>query len=191
MGGRPLVLDHGFDVAAVQRRWRLESVEHDADSAAVSARADDDAFPAGEIWASRCTERAHPDAGPSRQRKPLRMGWRQGENERAAICGGRSGGGHHIEIRLWGQLADKHCICPRVKAENDAIVATSSVKAYISKDMSVKVAAFVFLQSWNEKSRFVAAVSLFVPLFSTTSGHIQGSWHSVPTRVKFFAHLRY
>jgi len=61
MGGRAFV-DHGFDVGAVQRRRPLEAVEHDADGAAVSARADDDTFPAGEIRASRRPERAHPDA---------------------------------------------------------------------------------------------------------------------------------
>jgi len=59
------------------------------------------------------------------------------QNERVAIRGGRSGGGHHIEIRLSGQLADKHCMCPRVQADNSAIVATSSVNAYVSKDISV------------------------------------------------------
>jgi len=32
----------------------------------------------------------------------------QGENERAAICRGRSGRDHRIEVRFWGKLADIH-----------------------------------------------------------------------------------
>ena len=67
MGGRTF-LDHGLDVGAVQRRRPLETVEHDADGAAVSARADDDTFPAGEIRASRRAEGAHSDACQLRYR---------------------------------------------------------------------------------------------------------------------------
>src|SRR6185312_7562824 len=67
--GRTFLPGHRLDVAAVQRGWRPEAVEHDADGAAIAARANDDPFPAGEIWASHRAEGAHPDAG--RRRQPL------------------------------------------------------------------------------------------------------------------------
>src|SRR5438874_12962683 len=54
--GRAFFPGHGFDVGAVQRSCRPEAVENDADGAAIAARANDDPFPAGEIWASRRAE---------------------------------------------------------------------------------------------------------------------------------------
>ena len=78
---------HGLDVGAVQRGCRPEAVEHDADGAAIAARADDDPFPAGEIWASHRSECAHPDAGLWRQPRPLfgRLCWRSRRTE--SHCG--------------------------------------------------------------------------------------------------------
>jgi hypothetical protein len=94
--GRAFFPGHGFDVGAVQRGCRSEAVKHDADRAAIAAHADDDAFPAGEIWASRRSECAHPDAGPWRQPKPL-FGRLCGRSRRTeSHCGthlfGRRGG---------------------------------------------------------------------------------------------------
>ncbi|KRR22838.1 hypothetical protein CQ14_00635 [Bradyrhizobium lablabi] len=71
LGGRTLFVHHGFDVAAMQRCRRLETVEHDADGAAIATRADDNGFPAGEIWASHRSERTRPDTGPCRQLRLL------------------------------------------------------------------------------------------------------------------------
>jgi hypothetical protein len=72
--GRAFFLHHGFDVAAMQRCRRLEAVEQDANGAAITTRADDNRFPAGEIWASHRSERTRPDTGPCRQRRLL-IGW--------------------------------------------------------------------------------------------------------------------
>jgi hypothetical protein len=66
-----LLPDHCFDVGAVQRCWRLETVEHDADGTAISAPADDDTFSARQIWASGGAERTHPDAREARQWRPI------------------------------------------------------------------------------------------------------------------------
>jgi hypothetical protein len=65
--GRTFLAGHRLDVGAVQRGWRPEAVKQDADGAAIAACANDDPFPAGEIWASRRSERAHPDADPWRR----------------------------------------------------------------------------------------------------------------------------
>ena len=69
---------HGLDVGAVQRGCRPEAVEHDADGAAIAARANDDPFPAGEIGASHRSECAHPDAGLWKRPRPFfgRLWWR-------------------------------------------------------------------------------------------------------------------
>src|SRR6185436_13901579 len=65
--GGAFLAGHGFDVAAVQRGCRPEAVEDNANGAAIAASANDDPFPAREIWASHRTEGAHPDAGLQRQ----------------------------------------------------------------------------------------------------------------------------
>jgi len=72
--GRTFLPGHWLDVGIVQRGCRPEAVELDADGAAIAARANDDPFPAGEIWASRSAEYGHPDAGPFRPRRQL-IGW--------------------------------------------------------------------------------------------------------------------
>ena len=107
--GRAFFPGHGFDVGAVQRGCRSEAVKHDADGAAIAARADDDAFPAGEIWASRRSECAHPDAGPWRQPKPL-FGRLCGRSRRTeSHCGthlfGRRGGPEAIAVVRQGGAA--------------------------------------------------------------------------------------
>ena len=107
--GRAFFPGHGFDVGAVQRGCRSEAVKHDADGAAIAARADDDPFPAGEIWASRRSECAHPDAGPWRQPKPL-FGRLCGRSRRTeSHCGthlfGRRGGPEAIAVVRQGGAA--------------------------------------------------------------------------------------
>ena len=83
--GRTFLPGHRLDVAVVQRGCRPEAVEQDADRAAIAARANDDPFPAGEIWASRRAEYAHPDADPRRQ--PF-FGWRCRRSRRTeSHCG--------------------------------------------------------------------------------------------------------
>src|SRR5215213_8865953 len=69
--GRTVLASHRLDVGAVQRSRRPETVKQDADGAVIAALANDDPFPAGEIWASRGSQRAHPDAGPWRQPRPF------------------------------------------------------------------------------------------------------------------------
>jgi len=85
--GRSFFPRHGLDVGAVQRGCRPEAVEHDADRAAITARANNDPFPAGEIWASRRAERAHPDAGRWRQHGPLFGRLRRRSRRSESHCG--------------------------------------------------------------------------------------------------------
>ena len=85
--GRAFFPGHGFEVGAMQRGCRPEAVEHDADGAAIAARANDDPFPAGEIWASRRAERAHPDAGRWRQPGRSSGGSAGDRDEPRAIAG--------------------------------------------------------------------------------------------------------
>jgi hypothetical protein len=85
--GRRFFPRHGLDVGAVQRGCRPEAVEHDADRAAITARANNDPFPAGEIWASHRAERAHPDTGRWRQHGPLFGRLRRRSRRTESHCG--------------------------------------------------------------------------------------------------------
>ena len=66
---RALFLVNDVNVASVQRRRRFESVKHDAERAAILPGADDNAFPACQVWAPYRSERAHSDPDTSRQRR--------------------------------------------------------------------------------------------------------------------------
>ena len=67
LAGSAFLLGYRLDVGAMQRGCRPEAVEDDADGAAITARANDGPFLAGEIWTSHRAECAHPDAGRRRQ----------------------------------------------------------------------------------------------------------------------------
>ena len=169
--GRAIFPGHGFEVGAVQRGCRPKAVEHDADGAAIAAHADDDPFPAGEIWAPRRSECAHPDAGPWRQPKPL-FGRLWGRSRRTkSHCGthlfgrrGGSRGSEHAKVRLWRQFADKH---GNISADagglfdGNAFVANEvHIERYSSEGWAGSI-----LQLLQEKWRFLATFLLEFPCF--------------------------
>src|SRR6185295_13024749 len=90
---------------------------------------------------------------------------------------------------LGGSLLTNMALCPRMQMVH-LIVTASSPMTHISKDIVAEVGRPLFCNYYKKIMSLSCCYLAVVPLVSTTSCHTRASWHSLRTRVNFYAQLR-